>query len=263
MRPNAAPPKSLFRPVLCVGVAFVMVALSCALWAKYPLPTGYVLKGTDGKLEILDCPGGVRYRFAAKVVRAPERRLVFSYVLNAVVFGDAKEASKAIAELLPAGQSRREFLGAVYAVRDSKLWADGNAYAAYDVMLNRAFGAEGFALANEGVAINAKACRFERLNLLFFLEFVSNARPEAAKTLHDVANCALTSRSHYTLALASAVGLAHVGKTSEALSLLDQVENIAQGNESVVATSKEVRAFIADMPNEEAALYSRLEKLLL
>jgi len=203
------------------------------------------------------------YRFTSKLVPQREKRLIYNYVLNKLVYGEYKEVSAVVSELLPTEQDRVDFLEAVYKVVDSVVWGDGNAYMAYEILLDfNNFGEQGFFLANKAVARNAKNCNFDRLGLLFVTEFVCDARPEAGPTLHLMADCSLKPDGDYRLALASAVGLAKIGRVDEAKAIVQKIGRLKANNKIEISVCKETQKLIKNLPTKWSDLYSRLGDVL-
>ena len=219
---------------------------------------------TDGYLEFLQCSGKYQYHFTEKAIKGSQIRLKYSRVLTALIIDDSKEVRHIIPELLPCKKDRCNFLSEVYKVRDSKLWADGNRYIAYEILLDyETFGNCGFSLANKAVAENARNCRMERLDILFVMEFACSARPEAAPTLHLIADCDLKSGEYGRLALVSSVGLARIGRLGEAQLLITEDEERAKGDKDFMNECVQTRKLIANIPPKWSDLYARLEEIFL
>ena len=219
-----------------------------------------------GDQYIKDVSSGPRegYRFTSKLVPEREKRLVYNYVLNKLCFGEDKESSIAVSELLPTEEDRAGFLEAVYKVVDSVVWGDGNGYKAYEILLDfQNFGEQGFSLANKAVARNAKICNFNRLDILFLMEFVCDARPEAAPTLHLIADCDLKDGAYGRLALVCAVGLARIGRLEETERLITEDEAHAKGDKDFMNECVQTRKLIANIPPKWSDLYARLEEIFL
>ncbi len=204
------------------------------------------------------------YRFTSKLVPEREKKLVYNYVLNKLIYGEYKESSIVVSELLPTEQDRVDFLEAVYKVVDSVVWGDGNGYKAYEILLDfKNFGEQRFSLANKAVARNAEICNFNRLDILFLMEFVCDARPEAAPTLHLIADCVLKSGEYGRLALVSSVGLARIGRLGEAQLLIKEDKKRAKGDKDFMNECVQTRKLIANIPPKWGDLYTRLEDIFL
>ncbi|NOZ12373.1 MAG: hypothetical protein GXO69_01850 [Acidobacteria bacterium] len=233
--------------------------------------SGQVISGTaerrNGKVQRGDqfiVETSVKYEFTSKLIPQREKRLMYNYILNKLISGESEESSAVVSELLPTAQDRVEFLKTVYKVVDSVVWGDGNGYAAYEILLDfDDFGEQGFFLANKAVARNAKDCNLLRLDILFVMEFVCDARPEAAPTLHLIADCDLKSGEYGRLALVSSVGLARIGRLKEAQVLLKEDEKRAKGDKDFMNECVQTRKLIANIPPKWGDLYARLEEIFL
>lgn len=220
---------------------------------------GDIVQSGDQYIELVRTNTSGKYKFTSKLVPQREKRLIYNYVLDRLINGEAKESSVVVSNLLPTEQDRVDFLNDLYKVVDSVVWADGNAYMAYEILLDyEDFGEQGFFLANKAVARNAKKCNLDKLDLLFVTEFVCDARPEAATTLLLIADCSLKPDGDYTVALASAVGLAKLGRLAEANAIVQKVERLKANNEIAISTCKATRELMKRLPTKWSDLYSRM-----
>ncbi len=238
-----------------------------------PLPPGCTLAESDGQLEIISggrkCTG---YRFTKAVVTDKSKRLIFNYVLNTLLtYKSLEEAERAIRELLPTATLQKEFLDAVYAVKDSKLWADGNSDVAYyillDATLNKSLDGYGFALANSSMKHVVDACNTEWLygRVFFLINFICDVRKEAEPTLEAIAECTFSTRSNYVLALLSAAGLARLGEQQKAESLVTRVECAAkeEKNDPLLKAAQQIRILLGNIPSDPSTFNQQLQRILL
>lgn len=213
-------------------------------------------------IEKYDDGKSIKYRFLSKNTQDLKTKELFSTVLNQMLSSSTNPEINILAQYLPIEKMRRKYLEEVFSVCDSKVWADGNSYAAYDILLSKESGLYGYKLADLAIQKNARNANIDRLDILLIIEFVSVCRPLSHPTLVALAGCLMKNQTTYSSVLAVSVGLAKIGRPKDGLNLVKSVEEKSKGEDNISDRCKTIIGLINDLPST-SDLYKKLEGALL
>jgi hypothetical protein len=226
----------------------------------------------DENIVLAECaPGRGSYYFTETHVRDRKTRITYNQVLYGLLRGgfyrvDYGEGISRfdhglLQVLLPTREEKKEFLQALYSVRDSSVWADGHGFAVYDILALEVFQPDGIKMANRAISEHASSCNTVRIGKLQLADLVLFATSDMEETFDAIGRCPANDKN-VGLSLLSAVGLARIGKVEKGNEVLARLSEMARENVELQNTIRRIRHGLEKLPEGETALREVLTEWL-
>lgn len=227
------------------------------------LHAGCKVERGDDLIVLAECLAGeLSYYFTRELIPDSRQRVAYNRILNGLLRGGyfSRGASgeytfeqSTIAVELPDEADRNAFLGVVYQIKDSRVWADGGSFGAYEILAVDFFQPEGIRLLNRAVHENASSCNTRRLGDLQLVDLILHPTPGVKETFETLTRCPVDEQT-VRLHLLASVGLARLGDIETGQAVLSSLSEFAKHNPALQSTIEEVRAGLLALPSEESSL---------